>query len=770
MPLQLPETILSSAEQEIVDREKRLVEANEIYHHGGIPVMTDYSYDREWRSHELSRREYPHFFDPSSPRYLFADGGTILDKVGATPKTDGFTKVRHGNPMLSINDVFEGDGVAQYEELLTFVRDMEKRLGNGAWPMTVEPKVDGCALKLIYSYGQLTLAVTRGDGEFGDDITDNVRISGIVPQSIRPDEPWDGTMAHPLNSDFLEVVGEVYMPVDAFVAANKEREEDGLQLWANPRNAAAGAIKLQDEAELRKRPLAFIRHDGIVPPIPSIQTTPVFTAYNWEQLIKSVEYVRGMKLNYATDGAVVKLADLWVRATVGTGTRAPNWACAFKFKPVQVETKLLDIAVQVGRTGVLTPVAVLEPVHVDGTTVSSATLHNEDHIRSLGLRIGDTVILQKAGAIIPQIVGSVEHQKRYAELMEWSKASFSNTQEGHEARVEDALEKERPPFDLIAHVDHKCPCCQGPVAKSIAIGEENEVARRCENPGCQAQMAAKIKHAASRKCLDIEGVGEEVADALARDLGQTHTAFDIIRRMVSGALLPELSALQLTGSGRSVTFGESNATKAVEAAKRAVNMPMHRWLWALGIRTIGENTAKEISRLYASPEELSLIDPDVDVGDVSDGDACRLNLIAQIAEGADKTQPPYAQFNVSSHLGPVSCNRLLNFVQSAEGQRILLQLQAWGIKSDRFDPVPQVSDEKPLVGKTFVITGTLSVGRDEMKALIESKGGKVSGSVSAKTNYLVAGEGGGGKADKARKLGVEIIDEAAVRLMMGGGQ
>ncbi len=758
MPSPTRETILSVAEKEVIAREKRLVEANDVYHHGGIPVMTDASYDLEWRLHELSRRENPHLFDPKSPHYMFADGGTILDRVGAAPKNDGFAKVRHGNPMLSINDVFEGDGAVQYEELLAFVSDMEKRLGNGAWPMQVEPKVDGCALKLIYSYGLLSLAVTRGDGELGDDITDNVRISGIVPQSIRPDEPWDGTLAHPLNAEHLEVVGEVYMPLDAFARANAEREKAGLPLWANPRNAAAGAIKLRDEAELRQRPLAFVRHDAFSPFIRDIVTVPYYTVFNWEGLVRAVEGVRGMQLDYATDGAVVKIENPAARATVGTGTRAPNWACAFKFKPVQVVTKLLDIAVQVGRTGALTPVAVLEPVYVDGTTVSAATLFNEDHIRSMGLQIGDTVILQKAGAIIPQIVGSVNYKKRYDELMEWSRASFSNTREGHESRVEDEIDKERPPFDLLAHIDHKCPRCRGPVL----IGEEGEVARRCENPGCQAQMAAKIKHAASRKCLDIEGVGEEVADALARDLGQTHTAFEVIRRMVTGKLVPVLSALQLTGSGRSVTFGALSAIKATEAATRAVNMPMHRWIWAIGIRTIGENTSKEVSRLFSSCRDLMVL---CAAGSV---DRCHVaaDALIRIAEGEDKNSPKLKPLAVSSHLGPVSCKALLDFAQTDYGREVLHHLASWGVKSDNYDPIPTASDDKPFFGKSFVITGTLSVGRDEMKALIESKGGKVAGSVSKKTDFLVVGENAGSKAAKARELGVQILTEAALREML----
>ncbi len=737
--------------QGILNREMKLRFASEAYYNS-TPVLTDTSYDSLWRQHQVSRREHPQFFDASSNLYLFGSHGTILDRVGAAPKeVAGFTKVRHGNRMLSINDVFEGEGTAQYEELIEFVRDMERKVGQAAWPMLVEPKIDGLAAKVIYSGGMLQIAVTRGDGEVGDDITDNVRTLKLVPEVISPDAAWAGTPADPLNHPKLEVIGEIYMPLSAFAEANAEREKEGLQLWANPRNAASGAIKLQDEAELRKRPLAFIRHDGRSPFIQGMQVVPFFEAHDLSSLIQAVEMVRKSDYGFAIDGAVVKLDNLGARAVLGLGTRAPNWACAFKFRPVQVETKLLDILVQVGRTGALTPVAVLDPVLVDGSTVGFATLHNEDHIRNLGLQIGDTVVLQKAGAIIPEIAKSVTYTHRLDELLAWSRANYSNTPEGHEARAEDAIEKERPPFDLFAFIKGRCPACGEESVQKQVVQKDEGSRWMCCNHSCRGKLGRRIQHLASRGCLDIEGIGAEAANAIAEMMGDMNITnpFDILAWTVG-----DLQAVSwTTASGGTMTFGESRAEKAAAAIKVATSMPLHRWLWALGVPSIGENTSKEISRLCKDWREI--------VARTEEG-----GLFDLIAKNTDKNDPRLKDYTVSSHLGPVSCQALCEMVREEEPEwEALVDSDA---QSNNYDPTPKASDDKPLFGLTFVITGTLSVGRDEMKALIEAKGGKVSGSVSAKTDYLVVGEGGGSKAAKAQEKGVKTIDEAALRTMLGG--
>lgn len=758
-------TELNSNARRIVRREQILTEANEAYHNA-IPILTDANYDAVWREHELDRKEHPLYWDRDDMNYLFGDNGSILDKIGAAPSpSSGFSKVRHGRPMLSINDVFEGDGVGQYEELLAFVRDMEKKLGNLAWPMQVEPKVDGLALKLIYSCGQLKIAVTRGDGEFGDDVTDNIRISGIAPQSVCPNAAWDGTSEHPLNADHLEVIGEVYMPLKAFEAANAERGKEGLQLWANPRNAASGSLKLLDEAELRKRPLAFVRHDGHSPAIQEIPTIGCCLVYDWEALVKAIEQVRGGDHPFAIDGAVVKLASEGSRNIVGMGTRAPNWACAFKFKPVQVETVLRNIVIQVGRSGALTPVAVLEPVLVDGSTVSAATLHNEDHIRSLGLLIGDTVVLQKAGAIIPEITKSVTYAKVAERVAQEVSARGARDDQPADpvGRVMAAIEKERPPFSLVAHLGGKCPSCGSDKLEKQATQGGDGARWCCANVSCHAQMAAKIQHACSRKCLDIEGIGEEAANAAAVAFYPAAHAFDVVRMIVNGSAQLSLAKLRWRpASGGVMTFGDVRAAKAIEAGKRAKSLPLHRWLFSLGIPSIGENTSKEISRLFSSGMDLMILCAQDTV------DRCHVaaDALIRIAEGEDKNSPQLKPLAISSHLGPVSCRALLDYARTDYGQMTLRQLAGWGILSDNYDPTPTASDAKPLFGKSFVITGTLSVGRDEMKALIESKGGKVAGSVSKKTDFLVIGENAGSKATKAKELGVQVLTEAALREML----
>lgn len=755
---------IASPLQVITLREAKLREAADAYVNQ-VPIMTDASYDAEWREHKRSRVDQPWLFDTPSPQCLFPDG-TILDRVGAAPSPDsGFARVKHGNPMKSIDDVFEGDGAAQYEELLAFVRKVEAKLGNHAWPMLVQPKVDGMAVKLIYRNGMLALGLTRGDGEVGDDITDNIRITQMVPESITPDEPWNGTQAHPLNADPLEIVGEVYMSVADFERANAEREAEGLDLWKNPRNAASGSMKLQDAAELRNRPLSFVRHDGYTPWVDDIQCVTSIEVFDWAKLIEAVETIRNSGHVFAIDGAVVKLPQGHGREVLGTGTRAPNWACAFKFKPVQATTTLEGVIVQVGRSGVLTPKARLAPVEIDGTTVTHATLNNEGWIQENGLLIGDTVVLQKAGAIIPEIVSSETLRARQEDLY----TSFGEDHPGScpaelAVMVRHKIAKERPPFSLVDFLGGKCPSC-GSTDLQKQVVETGEGAKwKCMNAsGCPAQLSRRIEHMCSRGCLDIEGIGKEAAVAIAERVG--HTGFHPIELITAWRAEDFAVITWTTPKGGPMTFGESKGKKARAAAVRAQSLPLHRWIRSLGIHTIGENTAKEISRLYLDPMELIRIS---EVNDPIFGtpEGARLAAIATIDAGGSKTNEMLAQFNISSHLGPVSCRKLLEFSGSDEGREILRILHGWGVGSDNYDPAPKASDAKPLFGKSFAITGTLSVNRDEMKALIESKGGKVSGSVSKKTNYLIQGVGGGSKGASAAANGVVVLSESELRAML----
>lgn len=722
--------------------EESLQAFNAAYHEGS-PAVSDAEYDALWRKHTARRIKLgDEFVLP-----------TILDEVGAAPqKSSGFRKVKHLRKMLSINDVFEGEGAEQYTELRTFVGEMERKLGNDAWPMVVEPKVDGLAVKLIYSNGLLTQGLTRGSGEEGDDITDNLRISGIVPQSIIPDEAWNGTQANPLNAAHLEIVGEVYMPLDAFAAANLEREKEGLQLWANPRNAAAGALKLQDAEELKRRPLAFVRHDGYTPWIEGMQGVQPITAYHWKQLVEAIETIRNEAHPYATDGAVVKLDNLQARETVGMGTRAPNWACAFKFRPVQVETTLEEIIVQVGRTGALTPVARMKPALVDGSTVEFATLNNEDHINRLGLRVGDTVILQKQGAIIPAISESVSHRKELEGLTAYMLEKYGpNGITG--TKVTDQLATFRKPFNLSKHLDHKCPSCgERSLVKKEVAGEDGVKWYCANSQACPAQLARRIEHFCSRGCLDIEGIGAEMSVAIAQAFHHMDIEHPIDLLDWTAEDLMVMS--WTTASGGTMTFGESRAKKAVEALERAKKLPLHRWLRALGIHTIGENTSKEISRLCADmPSVRGECGPD--------------GLIRKLAQDDDLAKDLRLEYHVSPRLGLVSARALVDWVyENMNTVNSICAVGFKGVRSDNYDPIPVASDSKPLFGQTFVLTGTLSEPRPVLQALIESKGGKCSGSVSAKTTYLVVGEGGGGKADKAKKLGVKTLTEAELRKLL----
>ena len=724
--------------QAIVAREAKLREAADAYVNQ-IPIMTDASYDAQWREHKQSRLDQPWLFDPAHPRRLFPDG-SILDRVGAVPSANsGFARVKHGNPMKSINDVFEGDGAAQYDELLAFVREMERKLGVNAWPMLVEPKVDGMAVKLIYRNGLLDLAVTRGDGEVGDDITENVMTTQMVPLSIAPDAPWNGTQAHPLRGE-VEIIGEVYMPLAEFTAANAARAKAGLDLWANPRNAASGSMKLQDAGELRKRPLAFVRHDNCTPWVDGMPAVSVAEVMNWDELVAQVAEVRHTDYTYAIDGAVVKIPEGHGRDVLGIGTRAPNWACAFKFKPEQVTTILEGIDVQVGRTGVLTPVARLKPVLIDGTTVSQATLNNEAWIQDKELQIGDEVVLQKAGAIIPEIVCRVAPIKA-------------------DRAVGKGMDSPKS-FSLVDHLGGKCPCCGSTELQKQEVQKGEGAKWCCLSTACPAQLSARIEHFCSRGCLDIEGIGEEAAIAIAaRFEGRSCDLTQLLH--LDLVFLETLT--WTTESGSPMTFGLSRARKAAASFRDAKFLPLHRWLRALGIRSIGEETSKEISRLFPSAKLL------LGLGKFNVDPAVEDVVHAVYARYMDKPKDfdaKYSRYQFSPRLGPDSARRLADFMCSPSGLKTMETLAAWGVKSDNYDPIPTASDDKPLFGKSFAITGTLSVGRDEMKALIESKGGKVAGSVSKNTNYLVAGEGGGQKADKARAAGVTILTEAELRVML----
>jgi DNA ligase (NAD+) len=563
--------------------------------------------------------------------------------------------------------------------------------------------------------------------EDGELVPIDLQVLSLGSDSLATESP-------PSIPTLLEVRGEIFMPNEAFAALNAERDEAGLASFANPRNAAAGTLKHLDPKIAATRPLAFLAHglgayEG--PPLATEhefhtllgqlsipRNSPIFTAHNLSEVLAAVAKIGQVRhtLGYGTDGAVIKVLDRAERGTLGTTARAPRWAAAYKFLPEQKETTLDTIVIQVGRTGVLTPVAELSPVLISGSTVARATLHNQDEIDRKDIRLGATVLVEKAGEIIPAIVKVIRHLPGAA------------------------------PFSLYDSVSGKCPSCFGPISR-----EEGFVAWRCTNFACPAQAVTRIRHFAARKALDLDGLGEIVAEALVRH-GHCTTALDLF------SLTPEtLDNLNLGTEESPRRFGEKNSAKILTALTAARSKPLHRWLFAMGIRQLGESAAKELTRLHRSIHEIA-------------ASPILAELLRDTRPTAKKTNEFLAPFAISGEVGPVVAESLRDFFQSTAGLLVLARLTALGIDptSENYLPIAATADLSglPLAGKTFVITGTLSMDRDAMKDLIESKGGKVSGSVSAKTHFVLAGEGGGSKRDKAEKLGVSILSEDALLEMI----
>lgn len=675
---------------------------NRLYYVEGESEISDREYDQMFRDLELLEEAYPDLASENSP----------TRRVGGQP-IEGFEQRSHDVPMLSIDDVFSED------ELRDFFTRLQKNLGEERIPVTIEPKIDGVAVAIHYEAGQLAYAVTRGDGATGDVITENVRTIRNVPLRLGEGAP-----------DWLEVRGEIFMPNEMFAKLNERRDEEGLSTFKNPRNATAGTLKLLDSREVAKRPLDFVAHGrgrlegeeiGSVREFGSLLlrlgipvNQPVWDAETIDEVLDAVRRldVERHSLPYATDGAVIKVDDVAAQETLGATARAPRWAAAFKYPPEQKETILRDITIQVGRTGTLTPVAELEPVLVSGTTVSRATLHNQDEIDRKDVRIGDTVLIEKAGEIIPAVVRVLT-----------------------EKRPESAV-----PFSLFDAVEGKCPSCAEPIERP-----EGFVAWKCLNPVCPAQSASRIRQFVSRKALDIEGVGTIVAEKLV-ERGFVSSVLDLF------TLEPEsLSRLNLGTDEEPRMLGEKNAAKIVETAHRARSAPFHRWLYAIGIPQVGESAARELARLHQNFDELKA--------------SAILPELSRMKTGQRKEDnPALAEFEIASEVGPTVAASMLHFIEAHAGEALIERLRELGIdpQSENYAPIPMSAESDGatgVAGKTFVITGTLSAPRNEFKERILSLGGKVAGSVSGKTDYLLAGDGGGSKRDKAVALGVTVLGE-----------
>lgn len=741
---------------------------DERYYREARPLITDFDYDGLKR--ELADLEAAH------PVEAAALGLASPTRRIGDDRSEGFVRVKHRQAMTTLDNTYDET------ELREFCARLAKLFGKENLAYSVEPKIDGASISLTYEKGRLVRAVTRGDGEEGDDVTSNVKTIRTLPHELKrpaaakagaaPDDLFSASAPAGDFPDILEIRGEVYLRFDEFARINAAEQEAGLEAYANPRNLAAGTLKLLDAALVASRRLEIVLYGrGACEPAPAIASQHAWHAQleAWGlpvlehrtdgavgveavvAAIRKLDAVRG-SLPYATDGAVVKLDDFALQARAGyrgEGQSArklsPRWACAYKFAPEQAETRLRAINIQVGRTGVLTPVAELEPVLISGSTVGRATLHNADEIARKDIRAGDFVTIEKAGEIIPVVV-AVNLSKRTPECVPYV---FPTA----------------------------CPVCSTPVVRP-----EGEVAIRCPNADCPAQLVTRLDYVADRKVLDIESLGGVVAEALVKS-GSVRDVFDLF------ALEPEkLGALNLGTSEAPRILGVKNATKIVDAIARARSMPLDRWLLALQIRDVGGATAQDIAaahgtldaivnsellprlaRLADVVEEMgrisprSRINPPKDEADRTERVVRHAALAGELAEleahrersaGADK-------------IGYEAARNTAAFFASERGQRALRRLAELGI-SPKASRLATAVAQGALAGKTFVLTGTLpTLSRDEAKALIEAAGGKVSGSVSGKTHYVVAGEEAGSKLDKAKSLGVAILDEAGLKSLLG---
>jgi DNA ligase (NAD+) len=549
----------------------------------------------------------------------------------------------------------------------------------------------------------------------------------------------------------LEVRGEVYMDRKGFEKLNAQRKEQGLPLFANPRNAAAGSLKQLDPTIVAKRPLGIVLygtgategvdvdlHSEIFPQLKKLGlpvTERWWLAESVDEILDAIHKLDGIRHNFAyqTDGAVVKVDSFKQREQLGFTAKSPRWAIAYKYAAERVETLLNDIIIQVGRTGILTPVAVLEPVLVSGSTVGRATLHNEDEIKRKDIRIGDTVVIEKAGEVIPAVVEVVKSKRP----------------------------RSTKPFDFSEHIHGKCPVCGGPVRRDPEF-----VAWRCENLHCSAQTTRRVEFFAARGALDIESIGGIVADKVV-ERGLVREPLDLFELKVD-----QLATLNLGTDEAPRIFGEKNATKAINAIERARTLPLSRWLYALAIPDIGKTTATQLARFHETIEDVAnspLLHDVLDYHEKRREKQSAKRIAERLIKAgfAERSKSKAEKDGIVTEVGSVVAQSVVEFFASATGKRILRRLEELRIQPKSEKVSAKKTEELLLAGKTFVLTGTLpSMTREEATEKIESLGGHVTGSVSRKTNYVLAGADPGSKFDKAKELGIRILDEAAFRKML----
>jgi len=649
---------------------------DEIRHHDycyyalNQPEISDSEYDGLMKQLERLEKQFPALVTPDSPTQRVS--GQALKE---------FRSVKHQTPMLSLSNTYST------EEIKAWVQRVQKNVPYREIDYVVEPKIDGVGIALTYEKGKLVLGATRGDGETGDDITANLRTMASIPLLLQTSNKFQ-------IPEFLEVRGEAYMNKNDFVRMNRQRSLNGETTFANPRNATAGSLKLLDPRLVAERPIkCFIYSLGGLKGGPEFRT-------HWEVLQAMREW--GLRVNphnllckcaeevishvtsweakrdeleYEIDGMVIKVNSFELQNILGFTQKSPRWAVAFKFQARQATTKLKNIMVQVGRTGVLTPVALLEPVEVGGVTVTNSTLHNFDQIKRLDVRIGDRVIIERSGDVIPNIVKVVK-----------------SVRNGKEKQIA---------------VPEKCPVCGHPTVR-----EQGEVAVRCPNPLCPAQLRRTLEHFASRSAMDIEGLGESVIEQLVEH-GLVNDVADIYSLKKSDFLKLEL-------------FADKRAENLLESIEKSKRQPLERLLFGLGIRHVGERASSDIANHFGTLEALA------------NASAEQLEKIPEV--------------------GPIMAESIQRFFQQKQVQKVLEKLKRAGINT--IQPKAAVTGERKLAGKTFVFTGEMEkYSRSEAKNIVSRLGGHTSSSVSKKTDFVVVGANPGSKFDRAEALGLKIISE-----------
>ena len=740
-----------SAAQQIEQLRARIDHHNRLYYVYDAPEIPDAEYDRLMRELQALEQQHPDLITPDSP----------TQRVGDAP-LEGFDEVAHRVPMLSLDNAFSEQEMTDFERR---IRERLKLAGDAAIRYLAEPKLDGLAVSLRYEAGRLVQGATRGDGSRGEDVTSNVRTINAIPLKLDGDD-WP---------EVLEVRGEIFMPRSGFETLNARAREQGEKTFVNPRNAAAGSLRQLDPRITAKRPLSFYAYGfgevstGTLAPT---QTASLARLRDWglpvSPVAEQVEGVSGClayyhsimqqrdELAYDIDGVVFKVDQLDMQEALGFVSRAPRWAIAYKFPAQEEMTRIESIEFQVGRTGAVTPVARLLPVFVGGVTVSNATLHNMDEVRRKDVRPGDTVVVRRAGDVIPEVVSVVDA--------------------GRSDRGDPVV------------LPEQCPVCG-----SRVVTAEGEAIARCSGGlFCSAQRKEAIKHFASRKAMDIEGLGDKLVEQLVEQEQGIETPADLYR----------LTRDQLAGLER---MAEKSAQNLIDALEKSKTTTLGRFLYALGIMGIGETMANTLAKSLGSLEAIMGLRL-ADLVEIKPSQAAKLHQALQALPASERVpahDPGFAsrfdfKWLTPAHVdllaekfpdldslmaaepddlanlptlsiegvGTVLADQLVTFFRQEHNLEVILSLVEAGIHWPEEEP--ESEEEQILAGRTCVITGTLSRSRDEIKADLEALGAKVSGSVSKKTDYLIAGEKAGSKLTKAEQLGVRVVDEAGLEALLQG--